>query len=88
MGSLTGVIGFLPFLVLNRMAEAKLIKDSNKVFRYTMLSPLVSFALILAGIFICWLLAPVYLVIFAVACVSVFLVGTSIFVAILVKATK
>ena len=88
MGSMTGAIGFLPFFLLNHAASKKLIKDSTQVFRYTMLSPLISFALILAGIFICWLLAPVYLVIFAVTCVAVFLVGTSIFVTILVRAEK
>jgi len=88
VGSIAGVIGFLPYFLLNRMTEKKLVKDSTRIFRYTMLSPLISFALILAGIFSCWLLASEYLVIFAVTCVTVFLVGTGIFVAVLVRAAK
>jgi len=88
MGGLTGVLGFVPFYLFNHKTSRRLIKDSSKAFRFAMVAPLISFALILAGIISCWLLAPGYLVIFAVACITVFLVGIAFFVVRLLKAEK
>jgi len=72
------VIGFLPYALLAGWIRKKADSQNRRVMKYIILIPFFSIVLMLLAILIFWLLAPDYLVIFAVVSLLVFLIGTAV----------
>jgi hypothetical protein len=81
-GVLAGVLGFIPFFVLTGTVRRRFAEEGIKAFRIALLVPLVSFVPMAAAIAICGFVAPSYLLVFAVACLVVFLLATIVYTAV------
>ncbi|MCL2883203.1 MAG: hypothetical protein FWF30_01875 [Coriobacteriia bacterium] len=77
LGCLVGVIGFLPYALVAGWIRRKAGVQDRRVMKFIVLIPFFSIVLMLAAILLFWWLAADYLVIFAIASLAVFLVGTA-----------
>ena len=79
LGCLVGVIGALPYVLLGQAIRRKFIAQGPKAIKLILLIPFLSVVVLLGAFIVFWLLAPGYLMIFAVAGVVVFIVSTVMF---------
>jgi hypothetical protein len=84
-GGLAGMIGFIPFLLLSGVVRRKFVEKGGGIFGFFLLVPLLSFIPMVAAIALCWWLASAYLMIFAVVCIVVFLLATTVYTATRVR---
>jgi hypothetical protein len=75
-GALAGVLGFIPFLLLTGTIRKRFVEKGAGILRFALLIPALSFILMIAAMVVCWWLAPGSLMVFAVTCIAVFLMGT------------
>ena len=75
-GCLAGIVGVAPYFVMSDVVLKRFIKDSSKSLKFTLLAPVLSFILMIVAMIVFWNLYRQYMIIFAVACVSIFLLGT------------
>ena len=80
IGALCGVIGFLPFYFVGENIKKLFVSQDKKSFKYVLLTPLVSFVLMIVAMLICGLVARQYLMVFGIACIAVFFVCITVFV--------
>jgi hypothetical protein len=85
LGCLAGLVGFSPFLLFGKRLRERFAQTGTPSFKSVLLVPVLSFILMVAALALCWLLARTLLMIFAVACIVVFLVATTLFTVWLVK---
>jgi len=76
IGGLAGIVGFLPFFLLSGKARKRFLAKGKGAFGFTLLIPLLSFVLLIAQMVCGWFFLRDYLLVFAAACVIVFLVAT------------
>jgi hypothetical protein len=79
LGVIAGLIGILPFIALSKLMRHHASLRSFGLVPAGLLGTVVSFALLMAALLICATIAHAYLIVFAVACIAVFLVGTCIY---------
>jgi len=78
-GCLIGIIGALPYIIMGRLMRKKFVSQGPRVMLTALLIPLISALLVIAAIFVFWLIVPQYLMIFAVVGIVVFLICTVMF---------
>jgi hypothetical protein len=84
-GCVAGFAGFAPFLLFGGRLRKSFAEKGTVAFRSALLVPLFSFVVMAAALLVCGLLIPEHLLMFAVPCVVVFLVATSVYVMRLVR---
>ncbi|MCL2882929.1 MAG: hypothetical protein FWF30_00460 [Coriobacteriia bacterium] len=79
LGCLAGVIGALPYILLGQVIRRRFIEQGPKAMKLILLIPFLSVVVLLGAFIVFWMLAPGFLMVFAVAGVIVFIVSTVMF---------
>ena len=85
LGGLSGLIGFLPFLLLGTVIRQRFIEKGEGALKLAFLVPLISFVPMVLAMLLCWWLAADYMLVFAFTGIAVFLLVTVVYTAMQVK---
>jgi hypothetical protein len=78
-GCLAGLLGFAPFLLLGGRIQRLFAEKGRNALGLALLVPALSFVLMIAAMLVCRWAAPEYAMVFAIACIVVFLLSTVVY---------
>jgi hypothetical protein len=88
LGVFAGIVGCLPFVLLGGKIHKMFTERGIKAFKFILLLPLLSFILMITAMLVFGLLVPQHLLIFAIAAIAAFLLGTITFAIVQVRSFK
>jgi hypothetical protein len=88
VGIVGGFVGSLPFIITRTRLEKRLPSDASGSIIVGMVATFVSFVIMGIEIFLCWLVARVYLLPFALVAIAVFIIVMLGYTMLLVRRFK
>jgi hypothetical protein len=79
LGICAGLIGIVPFIILSKLMHSHSSLRGMGMIPAGLIGTLLSFVMLAAALFACATVAREQLIVFTIACIGVFLIGTIVF---------